>query len=127
VPPDNLRLTSRFECDFGVAFDTALAVSVFTHLPLNHIRLCLFQVAAVMVPGGSFFATYFPADDAVPFDETVRQKATRTFAEHDPYHYLPSDLAWAATSVAPWDVKPIGDWGHPRGQHMIEFVRQADG
>jgi SAM-dependent methyltransferase len=127
VPPENLRVTARFECDFGVAFDTALAVSVFTHLPLNHIRLCLFQVAAVMAPGGRFLATYFPADESAPFDKPVRQKATRTFPEHDPYHYLPSDLAWAATSVAPWDVRPIGDWGHPRGQHMIEFVRRADG
>lgn len=126
LPPENLRATSRFECDFGVRFDTALAVSVFTHLPLNHIRLCLFQVAKVVAPGGRFFATYFPADPGRAFDRPVRQKATRTFPERDPYHYLPSDLAWAATSVARWEPKQVGDWGHPRGQHMIEFVRLPD-
>jgi SAM-dependent methyltransferase len=125
LPAGNLRATARFECDFGPRFDMALALSVFTHLPLNHIRLCLFQVAQVMAPGGRFFATYFPADEGTRFDRPVRQVATRTFPEHDPYHYLPSDLAWAASSVAPWEVRPIGAWGHPRGQHMIEFVRRA--
>jgi SAM-dependent methyltransferase len=127
MPRGNLRATARFECDFGVAFDHVLAVSVFTHLPLNHIRLCLYQVARVTTPGGRFHATYFPADPGVPFDREVRQPATRTFPERDPYHYLPADLAWAASSVAPWAVREVGSWGHPRGQHMIEFTRLPTG
>jgi hypothetical protein len=35
----NLRSTDRFDNDFGVAFDVAIAQSVFTHMPLNMMRL----------------------------------------------------------------------------------------
>ncbi|MDQ1686702.1 MAG: hypothetical protein QOC82_3439, partial [Frankiaceae bacterium] len=68
VPASNLRETARFDASFGVSFDYAIAVSVFTHLPLNYIRLCLYQVAKVMSPGGRFYATLFTAPDDLPYD-----------------------------------------------------------
>lgn len=120
LPPENLRVTDRFDCDFGVAFDFALAQSLFTHLPLNHIRLCLYRLAKVMPPGGRFFATFFEAPAKRPFD----QPKGKRYPERDPYHYRPSDLKWAATSVAPWKFRYIGVWGHPRGQRMVEFRRR---
>ena len=52
LPVSNLRMTDRFDCDFGVDFDMAIAQSLFTHISLNHIRLCLHRVAKVMRPGG---------------------------------------------------------------------------
>ena len=58
LPRDHLRRTDRFDVDFGVQFDQAIAHSVFTHLPLNHIRLCLYRVAAQMNVGGKFFVTF---------------------------------------------------------------------
>lgn len=42
-------------------FDFVLAQPVSTHLPLNHIRLCLYRVAQVTEPGARFFATCFEA------------------------------------------------------------------
>jgi hypothetical protein len=96
---------------------------VFTHLPLNHIRLCLWQVAKVMNPGGRFLATFFFAPDDLPYDGTVQQVVRETYVDHDPFHYRVHELEWAAT-VAEWDTRYIGEWGHERGQQMFEFTRR---
>jgi SAM-dependent methyltransferase len=123
MPPENLRASERFEAPFDVAFDYALAVSLFTHLPLNHVRLCLYQIAQVMRPGGRFFATFFPVAEDSPYDVRQRHVVATTQAERDPFHYRPSEMEWAA-SVADWDFRYIGDWSHPRGQHMAEFRKK---
>jgi SAM-dependent methyltransferase len=112
VPPDHLRVTALFDCDFGVAFDFALAQSVFTHTPLNHMRLCLWQVSRRMRPGGHFYCTFNEAPAEAELDEYNYTK--------NPYQYRPSDLVWAADGR--WDVEYIGDWGHPRNQHMMCFT-----
>jgi SAM-dependent methyltransferase len=124
VPDSNLRETARFDADFGVGFDYAIAVSVFTHLPLNYIRLCLYQVAKVMNPGGRFYATLFTVPDNLPYDADYQQVQVTSRPERDPFHYRPSELEWAA-GVADWDFTYIGDWGHSRGQKMAEFRRKA--
>jgi SAM-dependent methyltransferase len=125
VPADNLRVTDRFECDFGVAFDFAIAQSVFTHLPLNHIRLCLYQLSRVMALGGRFYATFFEAPPQTPYDRRVQQVVRKTWPERDPYHYRRDDLRWAAETVADWNARYIGDWGHRRGQRMIEYTLRS--
>jgi SAM-dependent methyltransferase len=125
VPEENLRVTDRFECDFGVAFDFAIAQSVFTHLPLNHIRLCLYQLSRVMAPGGRFYATFFEASAHTPYDRPVQQVVRKTWPERDPYHYRRDDLRWAAETVADWNVRYIGDWGHRRGQLMMEYTLRS--
>ena len=125
VPAENLRVTDRFECDFGVAFDFAIAQSVFTHLPLNHIRLCLYQLSRVMTPGGRFYATFFEAPANTPYDRRVQQVIRKTWPERDPYHYRRADLRWAGETVADWKVRYIGDWGHPRGQRMMEYTLRS--
>ena len=66
TPRDHLRATDRFDCDFGVKFDYAIAQSVFTHVSLNHIRLCLYRVARQMQPEGRIFATFFEAPASGP-------------------------------------------------------------
>lgn len=123
VPETNLRVTDRFDVDFGVRFDFALAVSLFTHLPLNHIRLCLYQVSKVMQPGGRFYATFFEAPQGMPLDESMRHPKVKasTRSERDPFHYRRSDLEWAARSAGPWNPRYLGEWGHPKGQQMIEL------
>src|SRR5262249_34396816 len=69
VPAGNLKVTGDFDADFGVAFDYAFANSVFSHLPMNFIRLALAQTAKVMRPGGSFYATFFVVPDSLGYDE----------------------------------------------------------
>jgi SAM-dependent methyltransferase len=123
LPRKQLRRTNRFDCDFGVQFDAAIAQSLFTHLPLNDIRLCLYRVAAHMKIGGHFFATFFEAPGGLALD-AVLDEGTRVskFSERNHFWYWPGDLEWAA-SFSPWEFRYVGDWGHPRDQKMVEFVR----
>jgi SAM-dependent methyltransferase len=128
LPRANLHTTDRFECDFGIDFDFALAHSLFTHLSLNDVRLCLYRVAEQMRVGGRLFATFFEAPSDLPLDGvlTAPQKRGRKGrgkrSDRNPFWYWPSDLEWAA-SFSPWEFHYIGEWGHPRRQNMVEFVR----
>jgi SAM-dependent methyltransferase len=119
---DNFRVTSRFDVDFGTPFDYALAQSVFTHLPLNYIKLCLARVAQVMAPGGRFYATFCWVPDDLPYEADYKQSITTSHAERDVFHYRVHELEWAA-QVADWETTYIGEWGHPRGQQMMLFRR----
>ncbi len=126
LPIGNLRATERFDVEFGTLFDFAIAQSVFTHVSLNHIRLCLYRVSQVLRPGGSFFATFFEQPASTPVDRILgSHKARPFFTEKDIFWYYRADLEWAA-QIGPWRVNYIGDWGHPRNQMMMEFVRLAD-
>jgi SAM-dependent methyltransferase len=127
LPRDHLRATDRFDCNFGVDFDFAIAQSLFTHISLSQVRLCLYRVAQAMRLGGRLFATFFegPADlplDGVLDGDNARRKDK--FTERNPFWYWPGDLEWAA-GFAPWEFRYIGDWSHPRGQRMAEFRRLA--
>ena len=123
MPSRNLRATDRFDADFGVQFDMAIAQSVFTHVSLNWIRLCLARVSQVMAPGGRFYATFFEMPDDFPIDGVSR--TGKRFTERNAYWYYRRDLRWAARR-SPWDFRYIGRWGHPAGSRMVEFTRQAD-
>jgi SAM-dependent methyltransferase len=120
LPRDHLRATERFDCDFGVLFDYAIANSVFTHVSLNHIRLCLYRLAPRMRVGGRFYATFFDAPDGHPLDRSLNNG--RRWTERNAFFYYLDDLRWAA-DPAQWEVTYIGDWGHPGRQAMVEFRR----
>jgi SAM-dependent methyltransferase len=122
LPTSNLRATDRFDVDFGVQFDMAIAQSVFTHISLNHIRLALYRVAKVMRPGGRFFTTFNEQPESFPVDGVVSSKRPK-YTERNVYWYYRKDLRWAA-KFAPWEYRYIGKWGHPGGQRMIEFIRR---
>jgi SAM-dependent methyltransferase len=119
LPRDQLRATERFSCDFGVEFDYAIANSVFTHVSLNHVRLCLYRVARQLAPDGRFYASYFHAPIGHPVD--VSRNKGRRWTERNAFFYYDSDLEWAAR-WADLDVRFIGEWGHPHGQRMAEFT-----
>ena len=108
---------------FGTTFSYALALSVFTHLPYNHIELCLINIAAALEPGGRFYATYFPAPQPHVL-ELPRFQGGRppTFLAADPYHQHVSLYEYLIQHL-PLRLNVVGDWDHPRGQHMLEFVK----
>ncbi|MGC8908672.1 MAG: class I SAM-dependent methyltransferase [Desulfomonilaceae bacterium] len=125
LPSSNLLVESEFDCSpFGQKFHVAIAQSVFTHLPLNHIRLCLSRISAVMSEGGVFFASFFqcPEDEDVTLPLIHSPGEIKTFSARDPYHYKFSDLLYCAKNL-PWRTTLIGDWGHPRGQMMCRFEK----
>ncbi len=104
-------------------FDWVLAQSLFTHLPINRIQRCLHGVAKVLRPEGRFYATYFPADTCTPLKPTERGNGIVTHLDADPYHY-PFALFEYLVSDLGLRVRNIGDWAHPRGQHMLEFTKR---
>ncbi|GIG88591.1 class I SAM-dependent methyltransferase [Plantactinospora endophytica] len=120
LPRTNLRATDRFDADFGVPFDMAIAQSVFTHISLNWLRLCLYRVAKVMPPGGRFYVTFFEQPEGFPIDGIGW--SGRLFTERNAFWYYQDDMRWAA-SRSPWSFRYMGDWGHPRDQRMVEYTR----
>lgn len=123
LPVSNLRSTDRFDCDFGVKFDMAIAQSVFTHIHLNLMRLCLHRVAKVMKPGGRFFVTFFERRPTFELDRV--QPGSLQFTERNRFWYYRRDMRWVAKNM-PWEFTYIGDWNHPRSQKMVQYTRVED-
>lgn len=125
APLSQFHVDADFAFDFLPApVDFAIAQSVFTHLPLNHLRRCLARLAPHVVAGGRLFVTYFECgpDDDLTSPLTQPRGGVVTHDHQDPYHYRLTDLDWAIDR-APWAFEPIGDWDHPRGQRIAAFRR----
>lgn len=111
--------------DFGFLpepMDFAIAQSVFTHLPLNHLRRCLATLRPHMAESGQFLVTYFdcPTERSLFEPMTQPRGGVVTHDYMDPYHYRLADMAWAAEQTG-WRLEPIGDWSHPRNQSIVAF------
>jgi SAM-dependent methyltransferase len=120
--PD-LRVSDRFDiAQFGVQFDYALAISVFTHLYVNHIGRCLAEVKKALAPRGKFFATFFQAPSPLHLATiTHRPGGIVTHFDRDPFHYSLAEMETLA-HFAGLSLKLIGNWGHPRQQQMLCFT-----
>ena len=126
----HLRCTDTFDIAFGQPFDYGLALSVFTHIPLNSILQALTNIAKYFAEGGCFYATYFPGpvgpERFAPITHSSFEGHGRvtTYAEANPYHYAFDDFTQLCAHL-PLRVESIGDWAHPRGQHMLRFTRTS--
>jgi SAM-dependent methyltransferase len=122
-----LLINENFEFwRYGAQFDFALAVSVFTHLFINHISRCLAEACKVLKPNGKFYATFFRAPHSVHFPPIRHSPGNvTTFHDSDPFHYSFDELRILAEN-ANFSVELIEDWEHPRAQKMLCFTnRQA--
>lgn len=110
--------------DFAVferSFDYLLAVSLFTHLPLNDIAVCMRNAARVMKSSSRFFATFFIAPSPVHDQPITHTPGGITTSYHcDPYHYAREDIESIAT-LCGLAVHSIENWNHPRSQMMVEL------
>jgi GT2 family glycosyltransferase/Flp pilus assembly protein TadD/SAM-dependent methyltransferase len=120
-----LLINEAFEMvRFQVAFDFAIAVSVFTHLPMNHIIRCLTEIKKVLKPAGIFYATFFEAPGQAFTGNISHDKGgVVTHYDSDPFHYAVDEMAYMA-SIAGLKVEFIGEWNHPRNQKMLSFTRK---
>ena len=127
LPVENLRANDRFNADFGVGFDYAIAQSVFTHVSLNHMRLCLHRLSSVMKPGGVFFASFMQQPVGTPVDHTFKLiEAGRTyFNEKNVYWYDLDDMKWAGAG-GPWSFRFVGQYGSSDQQLMVAYTRLDD-
>ncbi len=130
LPKENLAANGDFDFSFlKQKIDFAVAQSLFTHLPMNHIRRCLRQLQAHMHSGGALYATFCICPDHHPINEPLEHPCeseagrdnTVSHDYCDPYHYTLSDLEYCAKET-PWKVQLIGDWGHPRNLQMVAFI-----
>lgn len=93
LPLKNLVVSDNFEFSaLNTKFDYGIAVSVFTHLPFNHIRLCLENISDVLEVGGSYFATIFECPDSTLSRNSIQQSHKFSHAIQDPYHYSIDDM-----------------------------------
>lgn len=111
----------------GRSFDFVIAQSVFSHLPFNPIARCITEVGRVLNPGGRFYATFFANPGPRMRTDAIHMKTDSTplelFPDRDPFYYDPDLFAWLCEgSDVSFEYR--GDWGHPRGQHMMVFTKR---
>jgi len=120
----NLMVNDKFEASrFGKEFDFILALSVFTHVFMNHISRCLVEVRKVLKPEGKLYASFFQAPHSACVQPLHHEPGnTMTNLDSDPFHYSREDMKYLAGSAA-LNVESIRDFRHPRAQKMLCFSR----
>ena len=120
----NLRVDSNFDvAAFGIRFEYAIAVSLFTHLYANHIMRCLREVTQVLSEAGRFYVTFFEAAQPAHTGSLVHTPGgVTTHLDSDPFHYSLEEISTYARYVG-LRTNYIGEWNHPRGQRMLCFTR----
>ena len=98
---------------FSKRANFALAQSLFTHLTLDGLQLCLKNLRPQMQNDGRFFATFFETETTFDNPEASH--------DHLNFKYTQAQLDSLAETTG-WKTNYIGDWGHPRGQRMMEFI-----
>jgi len=101
-----------FDVEIAGGFDYAIAQSLFTHLTLSDIDRCLAKLRKAAAPSAKFYFTYHPLMDGADTNPTGPSHAHRN------WRYSSDDLAAVARANG-WLPTGIGDWNHPRGQHLM--------
>lgn len=110
-------ISDRFEFHkFRKRPDYGIAQSLFSHLAREDILLCLANLRAEMQAGGRFYATFVPKGFLPEDYVNPGHSDDRQAFQYDAEEIL------AIGREAGWQARYIGDWGHPRGQQMLEFL-----
>ena len=110
-------ISSSFEFHrFGRQTDFAIAQSLFTHLPTEAVPLCLRRIAPALADDGVFFASFFRSESAV--------RNPRRSHDHLAFRYTEREMLSFGEAEG-LRSRYIGDWGHPRGQVMVEYRRSG--
>ena len=110
---------------FATKFEYALALSLFTHLPMNHIVRCLVEVGRSLATGGCLFATFFEAPQSAHLNALAHSPGgIVTQYDRDPYHQSVEEMRWLA-NAAGLRLAHVEEWGHPRGQKILKFFAQS--
>lgn len=108
-------VNGRFDLsEFTKRPDFVIAQSIFTHLVAADIRRALTAIAAISTPTTEIYATYFRCDR--PHRNPERSHSRVNF------HYRLEDMLEFGLASG-WRIENIGDWNHPRGQHIVRYFR----
>jgi SAM-dependent methyltransferase len=108
-----LVASRAFEFDrFSKRPTYGIAQSLFTHLNVHDIQLCLGNLADFAAPGMKFFVTFFVGDSSR--NPELSFNAGR-------FNYTPEEMAEFGDEFG-FATKFIGDWGHPRNQNMFLYT-----
>jgi len=126
--PQLFQITdNKYDDHLKEKFDFILAVSVFTHLNLNEVAICLYEAKKILKKKGNFFATYFESEKCVfdtnGFLQVEKPDKVITLFHKDPYHYCFSLIKEVAKLIG-LKAKVIKNWKHPRNQKMLVFRHQ---
>jgi hypothetical protein len=106
-------VSSGFEFDrLSKSPDFSLAQSLFSHLTEGDIGLCLGNLRRCVPVHHRFYATFFSGDGECNTD--------RSHA-HARFEYEPETLAAIGVRTG-WQSAYIGEWGHPSGQVVMQFI-----
>jgi hypothetical protein len=109
-------VSEQFEFEkFSKRPDFALAQSLFTHLNEQDIRLCLTKLRRISGQDIRFYATYFISEN--PRNSPAKSHSAKEF-------WYTRSMAEKFGLTSGWRPNYIGDWGHPRGQKMMEYVAE---
>lgn len=123
IAPNNFHAAQDF--DFPEAWEgieTALSISLFTHLTLNTIRQCLVKAHKVLKKNALYHATVFTVSDGDILNAVEQSPGIVTHSHKDPYHYRVKDLEFIADASG-YTLLSIEAFGHPRSQKMAVFKR----
>ena len=95
--------------------DFCIAQSLFTHLRKQEIQLCFTKLSAFVKPGCRFFATFGEA--SIPIPQLTGSHSVRSF-------FYTRRAMEAFGRQSGWEPIYIGNWGHPREQMMMEYIRR---
>jgi hypothetical protein len=106
-------VSNAFEFErFSKRPDFALAQSLFTHLDIGAILICLRNLRACTKPRTRFFVTFFETSKSVENPPESHPHAS--------FRYTRSQMETFGSETG-WAMRYIGDWAHPRGQRMVEY------
>ena len=105
--------SSNFEFELIQCYvDMAIANSLFTHLPAEHILICLKRLKPWLKQGACLYASFF---------EVSHEYENPTYQhDHGFFAYTKAQMLNFGVQAG-LSVHYIGNWNHPRGQKMIVF------
>jgi hypothetical protein len=109
----SLVVSAEFEFSkFSKIPKFGIAQSLFTHLTPHDIFSCLCALRTFVGDDFQFFATFFEVPLAV-----VNPSLSDAI---DCFSYTKEQMA-LLSEMSGWAMTYIGDWNHPRGQHLVKM------
>lgn len=130
VATSNFVTLSSDNFDFGAigdgTVDAAFSNSLFSHLSINSILLCLRRLSLKMKPGAKYLSSMIIlpiGDESAPYDWSylkTKGSAVVSYPTRDPYHYAEETIRLLSSFNTGFEVAKLHDYGHPF-QRLVEF------